>query len=137
MPWIDGQFRSAANPAQRTLLGGDEGGFGALETALSYPTVFGNAIAQSAYPLSTGDRELFALVDRAANKTQRFYLDWGRYDGQRQSDLVNIAGFTRAVRDRMQAKGYRVTGREFNDGSAMPFFSGRLLPALRDFFPVK
>lgn len=137
VPWIDGQFRSAAEPARRALMGADEAGFGALETVLSYPQVFGSAVAQSAYPLSTGDRELLALVDRAANKTQRFYLDWGRYDGRRVSDQVDIAGFTRAVRDRLQAKGYRVKGREFNDGSAQLFISQRALAALREFFPVK
>src|SRR6185312_8165721 len=137
VPWIDGQFRTAQDPSKRTLLGVDEGGFGALETVLSYPNVFGNGMAQSAYPLSAGNRELLALVDRAANKTQRFYLDWGRYDGRRVSDQVDIAGFTKSVRDRMQAKGYRVTGREFNDGSAWPFVSQRILPALREFFPLR
>lgn len=137
VPWIDGQFRTAAEPAQRLLLGADEAGFGALETALSYPKVFGNAVAQSAYHLSTGDRELFELVDRAANKNQRFYLDWGRYDGRRVADQVDIAGFTKAVRDRMQARGYRVTGREFNEGSSWLFVSQRLVPALREFFPLK
>lgn len=137
VPWVDGQFRTAAEPAQRLLLGADEAGFGALETALSYPKVFGNAMAQSAYHLSTGDRELFALVDRAANKTQRFYLDWGRYDGRRVADQVDIAGFTKAVRDRMQAKGYRVKGREFNEGSSWLFVSQRVVPALREFFPLK
>ena len=137
VPWIDGQFRTAAEPAQRLLLGADEAGFGALETALSYPKVFGNAAAQSAYHLSTGDRELFELVDRAANKNQRFYLDWGRYDGRRVADQVDIAGFTKAVRDRMQAKGYRVTGREFNEGSSWLFVSQRIVPALREFFPLK
>lgn len=137
VPWIDGQFRTEAASSQRALLGADEAGFGALETVLSYPKVFGNGMAQSAYHLSAGDRELLELVDRAANKTQRFYLDWGSYDGRRVSDQVDIAGFTKSVRDRMQARGYRVTGREFHEGSAWPFASQRILPALREFFPVK
>ena len=137
VPWIDGQFRTLAEPSQRTLLGADEAGFGVLETALSYPKVFGNVVSQSAYHLSTGDRELLTLVDRAANKTQRFYLDWGRYDGRRVSDQVDIAGFTKAVRDRMQAKGYHVKGREFNEGSAWPFVGQRAMPVLREIFPTK
>jgi enterochelin esterase-like enzyme/outer membrane protein assembly factor BamB len=137
VPWIDGQFRTAQDASQRTLMGVDEAGFGALETALSYPNVFGKAMAQSAYHLSAGDRELLALVDRAANKTQHFYLDWGRYDARRVSDQVDIAGFTKSVRDRMQAKDYHVTSREFNEGSAWPFVSQRILPALREFFPLR
>ena len=75
--------------------------------------------------------------DRAANKTQRFYLDWGRYVGRRVSDQVDIAGFTKAVRDRMQTKSYRVTNREFHDGSAWLLIGQRVLPALREFFPAK
>ena len=76
-------------------------------------------------------------MDRAANKSQRFYLDWGRYDGRRVADQVDIAGFTKAVRDRMRAKGYRVTGREFNEGSSWLFVGQRVVPALREFFPLK
>jgi enterochelin esterase-like enzyme/outer membrane protein assembly factor BamB len=137
VPWIDGQFRTASEPSQRLLLGADEAGFGALETVLSYPKVFGNALAQSAYHLSSGDRELFELIDRAANKTQRFYLDWGRYDGRRVADQIDIAGFTKAVHDRMQGKGYRVKGREFNEGSSWLFMSQRIVPALREFLPLR
>jgi outer membrane protein assembly factor BamB/enterochelin esterase-like enzyme len=137
VPWIDGQFRTVNEPSQRLILGADEAGFGALETVLSYPKVFGNALAQSAYHLSTGDRELFELVDRAANKTQRFYLDWGHYDGRRVADQIDIAGFTKAVHDRMQARGYRVEGREFNEGSSWLFLSQRIVPALREFLPLK
>ncbi len=137
VPWIDGQFRTVADPAERSLLGADEGGFGALETVLSYPKVFGIGIGQSAYHLSAGDRELLELVDRAANKNQRFYLDWARYDGRRESDQVDIAHFTKSVLDRMESKGYRVVGHEFNEGSAWPFLTQRLLPTLQAIFPAK
>ena len=136
VPWIDGQFRTVAQPAGRTLLGGDEGGFGALEIGVSHPEIFGNVMAQSGYPLSYGDRELFALIDRSSNKGQRFYLDWGRYDGRRKSDRIDMPAFMRATAERLKKRGYSVTTREFSDGGATPFWVQRIMPALREFFPL-
>ena len=80
VPLVDGQFRTLAQPRQRVLLGADEGGFGAVEAVLRLPGVFGNAVAHSVFPLSKGGDELLALVDRTATPTERFYVDWGRYD---------------------------------------------------------
>jgi enterochelin esterase-like enzyme len=120
-----------AQASGRTLVGADEAGFAAVEIGLLHPAVFGRIVAHSIYPLSKGDAELLALVDRTPASSQRFYLDWGRYDPRRKADLLDIAGFTERLRDRLRARGYRVEGREYPDGSAVPFWSARAVQALR------
>jgi outer membrane protein assembly factor BamB/enterochelin esterase-like enzyme len=131
VPLVDGKFRTMAQASGRTLVGADEAGFAAVEIGLLHPAVFGRIVAHSIYPLSKGDAELLALVDRTPASSQRFYLDWGRYDPRRKADLLDIAGFTERLRDRLRARGYRVEGREYPDGSAVPFWSARAVQALR------
>ncbi len=135
VPLIDSRFRTLADPRQRVILGPDEGGFAAVETALRLPQVFGGAIAHSLFPLSKGGEQLLALVDRATATTQRFHVDWGRYDPHRQSDLLDVAGFSRALHARLAARGYTVTGGESPDGSLLPFWTERSIAGLRALFP--
>lgn len=135
VPWIDGQFRTRAAAADRVLLGGDEAGFAAVEIGLRYPRVFGKIAAQSLFPLSAGDAELMALIDRAAMTDQRFYVDWGRYDPRRRSDKLDVRDFSARVHTRLTSRGFTVTGREWNDGSTVLFWSARAVGAMRDLLP--
>ena len=136
VPLVDGRFRTLADPRQRVVLGADEGGFGAVEAVLRLPGVFGNAVAHSVFPLSKGGDELLALVDRSAKTTQRFYVDWGRYDPHRRADLLDVPGFSKALHARLAARGSLVGGREWADGSTLPFWIERSLEALRTLFPA-
>jgi enterochelin esterase-like enzyme len=131
VPLIDGRFRTLTDASGRTLVGADEAGYAAVETALSHPKIFGRVAAHSIYPLSKGDAELLALVERTPASGQRFYLDWGSYDPRRKADLLDVGGFTERLRDRLRTRGYRVEGREYPDGSAVPFWSARTVQALR------
>ena len=131
VPWIDGQFRTSRRPEDRVVLGADEAGFAAVEIGLSYPNVFGNVAAQSLFPLSAGDQELLALIDRTPKTAQRFYVDWGRFDPRRRADRLDVPGFSARVRDRLAAKGFTVEGREWNDGSTVNYWSARAVGAVR------
>jgi outer membrane protein assembly factor BamB/enterochelin esterase-like enzyme len=135
VPWIDGQFRTRAEPASRVLLGADEAGFAAVEVGLRYPKVFGHIAAQSLFPLSAGDDELLALVDRTPASAQRFSIDWGRYDPRRATDRLDVPGFSARVRERLAARGYQVVGEAWNDGSLVPLWSARAVIALRALLP--
>ena len=134
VPWMDGRFRTVPDAAQRGILGADEGAFGALDTALRYPRVFGRVAAQSVFALSKGENELLALIDGAPKTGQRFYVDWGRYDPRRQSDELDVPGVSKTLRDRLAARGFAVDGREWADGSATLFWTTRVVPALRAMF---
>jgi hypothetical protein len=75
------------------------------------------------------------LIDRTPKSSQRFYLNWGKYDPRRRADNVDVAGFTGAVSDRLRKRGFQVDSRESNDGSAWLFAADRARIALRAFFP--
>jgi outer membrane protein assembly factor BamB len=131
VPLVDRTFRTLADPRQRFLYGVDEGAFGALETVLRHPTVFANVLAQSVYAVGRGGPELLAEVERTTPAGQRFYLDWGRYDGRRPVDELDVAGLTRTLRERLASRGFAVEGREFADGSDVPLWSARARYGLR------
>jgi enterochelin esterase family protein len=135
VPWIDGQFRTRAEPASRVLLGADEAGFAAVEVGLRYPKVFGHIAAQSLFPLSAGADELLALIDRTPASAQRFSIDWGRYDPRRATDRLDVPGFSARVRERLAARGHQVVGEAWNDGSLVPLWSARAVIALRALLP--
>ena len=137
VPWIDGQFRTRTASADRVLLGGDEAGFAAVEIGLRYPQVFGRVAAQSLFPLSSGDAELMALIDRTAKTDQRYYVDWGRYDPRRRSDKLDVRDFSSRVHARLKSRGFSVAGHEWNDGSTVLFWSARAVGAMRDLLPVR
>ena len=136
VPWIDGQFRTQASATGRVLLGADEAGFAAVEIGVRHPQVFGNIAGQSLFPLSSGDAELMALIDRAVPGGQRFYVDWGRYDPRRRSDKLDVRDFSSRVQARLRTRGFAVSGREWSDGSTVPFWSARAVGALRDLLPA-
>lgn len=135
VPLIDQRFRTLADPRQRAVVGADEAGFAAVETALRLPRLFANAVAHSVFPLSKGGDELLELVDRAPKQGQRFYVDWGRYDPHRAADLLDVAGFSKTLHARLAARGFLVSGREWADGSALPFWVERAIEGLRATFP--
>jgi enterochelin esterase-like enzyme len=137
VPFIDSRFRTLAEGKARTLFGVDEGGYAAVYTALRAPALFGNVIGQSVFPIGQGESQLLALASERSRAPARFYLDWGRYDPHRVSDRTDVAGFTRTLSERLRAYGYPVESRESADGSALAFWGERLMPALRQFFPVE
>jgi outer membrane protein assembly factor BamB/enterochelin esterase-like enzyme len=134
---IDREFRTRESASDRYLVGADEAGFAVIETGLLFPHVFGNVISQSVFPLSKGDQELLALIDRTPPSRQRFHLDWGRYDPRRKSDLLDVPGFTKQVRDRLAARGFPTSGREWPDGSAVPLWSAHAVVALQTLLPME
>ena len=135
VPWIDAQFRTKPEAAHRLLAGADEAGFAAVEIGLRAPQVFGRILAQSLFPLSSGDRELLGMIDRTPPSKVAFYVDWGRYDPRRATDKLDVPGFSAQVRERLAKRGYAVSGREWNDGSIVVLWSARLVMALRDVLP--
>ena len=137
VPWIDSQFRTSATPEHRVLVGADEAGFAAVEIAVRYPAVFGNIVAQSLFPLSDGDEQLIAAIDRAPQTSQRFYVDWGTYDPRRSSDLLDVPGFSARVHERLSARGFAVSGRAWNDGSVVSLWSARAAAAVTSLLPRK
>ena len=64
-------------------------------------------------------------VDTLAKPTQRFYLDWGQFDPRRETDRLNVPGFTRRLAERLEARGEQVTSREWKDGSSVAFWVDR------------
>ena len=136
VPWIDGQFRTRTDARNRLLTGADEAGFAAVEIGLRSPAVFGSILAQSLFPLSSGDRELLDLIDRTPVSSQVFYVDWGRYDPRRASDKLDVRGFSAQVRERLAKRGYVVRGREWNDGSTVALWAARLVTALKQILPM-
>ena len=136
VPWIDKQFRTKPEAQHRLLAGADEAGFAAVETGLRAPAIFGRILAQSLFPLSSGDRELLGMIDRTPPSKVTFYVDWGRYDPRRASDKLDVPGFSAQVRERLAKRGYAVSGREWNDGSIVALWSGRLVTALRETLPA-
>jgi outer membrane protein assembly factor BamB len=136
VPWVDGQFRTLTTAAERVLIGGDEAGFAAVEIGLRYPSVFGNIIGQSLFPLSAGDAELLARIDKTPQSAQRYHIDWGKYDPRRARDKLDVPGFSSRVLDRLRGRGFTVSGGATHDGSTGLFWADRVVNAMQEISPA-
>lgn len=136
VPWIDARFRTRAEPASRVLLGADEAGYGAVETGLLHPEVFGAIVAQSIFAMTGDDRKLLDLVADTPPSAQRFWVDWGRHDPRRRTDGLDVAAYTREVSARLAAAGHAVGGGEYPDGSGLLLWRQRAIAALGELLPA-
>jgi enterochelin esterase family protein len=135
VPLIDGRFRTRTSARDRVLIGIDEAGFGVVETTLHHPDVFGGAIAQSIFAMTGAGDDLVSFIEKTPPAGQRFVVDWGKYDYRRSTDLTDVPGYSRRVRQALEARGYETRGREWNDGMDLSFGVDRMVRALRVLFP--
>jgi len=136
VPLIDARYRTVAKASARAILGGDEGGFGALYVAFKYPNVFGRVAAQSAMPIAEGEGLLLELISTKPKIETTFYLDWGKYDQRLTLAGTNIARSGRLLMQRLRAAGYHVVGGETPNGAGFPNWRLQTHKILETFFPI-
>jgi S-formylglutathione hydrolase FrmB len=133
--FVDGRYRTRAQPAARALAGVDMGGYGALTLALQYPDVFSAAVSHSGV-LAPGDRVAFRaifgadslawrahdpifLLDRARSRhapLPALYADWGAGDAG--------APGNRAFRDSVALRHVALDAREHAGGHSWEYWRG-------------
>jgi enterochelin esterase family protein len=114
MPWVRKRYRASSDPAKTVIGGSSLGGFAAAHLALLHPDIFGNVISLSAsYWLgaeSVARQWLVAQYRQSPRLPIRFYQTIGLWDGE-----LGLQP-NRDMRAVLDAKGYRVTYREFAGG---------------------
>jgi pimeloyl-ACP methyl ester carboxylesterase len=120
----------------RVVIGASEGGYSAMEIGLRYPHVFGGVAAQSILPIGMGDRQMLDTIEMHPALPVRIYLDWGRYDPVDPRDGTDVPAFGRRLKAALLENGYKVSGREWNDGPDVPVLATRLQEMLKAWFPV-
>lgn len=122
VPWAANRYRAGEDPSGNILCGPSHGGLAAAFTAATYPTVFGNVLAQSGSfwwsPEYPRDHEWLAqLLAMADRLPVRFRLEAGRLDRWRlREDDPTVLNATRHLRNVLRAKGYRADYHEFTGG---------------------
>ncbi|MGI0131057.1 MAG: alpha/beta hydrolase-fold protein [Thermoplasmata archaeon] len=137
LPWMRRRYRLRMEPSKTVLAGSSLGGVAAAYTALRYPHLVGNVLAQSgAFQVgSSGSRSgpsslmhEFALAPKFAIK---FYLDAGKIEGTTFPGLpVSLLGSVRHMRDVLMAKGYSVSYAEFDGGHDYACWNGTFADGL-------
>lgn len=134
IPYIDGNFRTLATTESRAVLGGDEGGFGAYYVAFKHPGSFGKVAGQSVLEIGEGGPQLLALIEASQGLPIEAYLDWGLYDYRNPVNEEIVPDFSRALWQKLQRKGYRVSGGESPTGSGFASWRTRTQLILEAFF---
>ncbi len=131
-PWIDGRFRTRADPAGTAVMGSSMGGLISLYAALRHPTVFGGAGVFS--PSLWFSPEVFAVA-RAAGRHRalpRIYLVSGGREGPPEDPGAVARDQARLV-DTLAAAGFRVGSHVHAsvpaDGTHSEWFWRREFPA--------
>jgi enterochelin esterase-like enzyme/outer membrane protein assembly factor BamB len=135
VPFIDKKYRTMAKPEARAILGGDEGGYAALNIGFRYPDVFGKVAGQSVCPIAEGGPELMALAQKSPRLPLKLYLDWGKYDFRYSLYGEDPRGFSQTFVKILQSKKYQIAGGEVNEGSDYASWRRRTDKILQTLFP--
>ena len=125
IPWVRQHYHVTSDPAHTIVGGLSRGGLAAAFAALQHPEIFGNVYSEQGYfswkagdsdsqeENEANDAEYGWLIRRYAEAPKlsiRFYLIAGLLERENGLLIAN-----RHMRDVLQAKGYTVGYREFND----------------------
>ena len=135
---IEGTYRVRKDAAARTAIGISGSGPAAIQCALQFPDLFGQAGTQSAFLFDFAINSLTPLVGKVAEeKRPRVYLDWGRYDLRNPAEGWDVGGYNKRFTDILKDQGYTVMGGEQADGFDWLSFRTRTHKMLEALFPKK
>lgn len=126
VPSVDKRFRTFPTPDHRVILGSSLAAYGAIDLAVSAPSVFG-LCAAIAPPVQTATVVSNQPAARAAVVSIKFFVMGGVYDS-----MLNGARLLRTTLDEYQAP---VTYLEVSEGHNTNTFRGHLDDALKALLP--
>jgi enterochelin esterase-like enzyme len=138
VPFIDKTYRTIAKAEARAFMGGDEGGYAAINTAFQHPGVIGMLAGQSTHLLTgAGGDELRDLIRNSEKIPVRFYLDWGAYDYRNTQGGYSWITDNKNLVTMLEEKGYSWTGGEVSEGWGFASWRNRTDKILEEFFPLQ
>lgn len=126
MPWIDQQYNTSHDNADRAMLGISNGGNISLYIGITASDQFGKIAAMS----SNYEKELFLLYGQASSPVPELYLDMGIYDIPGLKPLVRK--FVELLDD--HGDDYRMYW--YPEGHSWGNWEGHLRVPLMQFFPL-
>jgi enterochelin esterase-like enzyme len=138
--FIDSEYRTISDPAERLVVGDSYGGLISLYIALCRPEIFGAAYSQSGYVSFQNDK-LISLFQSSPVKPVRLFVDVGLYE-RNVGALFLPAGETdflegnRRFNQVLESKGFEHVYREYPEGHTWGNWRGHLVDALEYFFGI-
>ncbi|MGA8711233.1 MAG: alpha/beta hydrolase-fold protein [Thermoplasmata archaeon] len=133
LPWLRRRYGLRTTASRTVLAGSSLGAVAAVDTALRYPKLFGNVLAQSGAfqwfgrELGGPPTSLMQEYVRAPKLPLRFYLDAGTQEAKVTGKMpLSLLGSVRHLRDVLEAKGYPVAYAEFDGGHDYACWRGTL-----------
>lgn len=127
VPMVDKRYRTFPTPDHRVILGSSLAAYGAIDLAVSAPSVFG-LCAALAPPVQTATVVSNQAAARSAVVSIKFFVMGGVYDS-----MIDGARLLHATLDQYQAP---VTYLEVSEGHNTNTFRGHLDDALKALLPV-
>ncbi len=136
VPFIDGKYRTIADPNSRLMMGGSSGGYLSILAALKHPGVVNLIAGHSTNVDSPRGDELRALIVSTEKLPLQLYLHWGKYDIRDSSTGLDRAAVNTTLFKNLKDKGYVLYGGEFNEGYGYASWRTRINDILETFFPM-
>jgi outer membrane protein assembly factor BamB/enterochelin esterase-like enzyme len=136
IPFIDGKYRTIAEPHGRANHGGGFSAFDAILCTLKLPGTVGKVAAQSLFIFDFLETMLQPIPE-PSDPPLTIYIEWGRYDLRNPHEAWDIRKSDEKFVKELRDKGYKVTGGEVPDGTGWPSWRNRTNLVLETLFPVK
>ena len=129
VPFVDGKFSTLQEPNERVVLGDSYGGSISARISFAHPEVFGKSGWHSC-ALWTDDFELSKIIQAAEKHPIKIASVWGKYEESLTEDM-------RKVSNVLEAKGYDIFSKEYNEGHSWGLWKATLDDILIYLLPSK
>lgn len=135
VPFIDENYRTIADPAQRLNAGMGFAGYAALYGSFKYPGVFGNISSQSAFMITYQENQLKEAIATAENHPVKIFLEWAHYDYRSDVEGWGAGKANVSVTEYLKEYGYQPKTNIVKMGSGWGSWKHRAGDLLIHFFP--
>lgn len=137
LPFVDGRYRTDADPARRAHVGMGFGGYSALTTAFLRPDLAHQVATQSTFLMTSMEDDLAAAIPAATETPLSVYLEWGTYDLRAPMEGWDIAEANRRLAALLGEKGFAPHTNEVSDGFGWGAWRNRYGQVFETLFPLE
>ncbi len=125
VPYIDGQYKTSADPSKRAVLGASLGGLTSIFIAYEHPEVFGLSAGHSS-AFQINNNYMINMMASGLVEPIKIYLDVGTFE--------SLLDENQQMQDVLESRGYDYVYNEWNDGHSWGNWRGHIDNILEYFF---
>jgi enterochelin esterase-like enzyme len=136
-PFIDGNYRTLADAANRGTIGMGPTAEPAVRMALLHPDTFGFSGVHSPWLFDYALPGVKQAIAELGDQKPHIYVDIGAFDMRNSEENWDTRKYAKGFVELLKENGIPVTYKTFQDGTGVPSWRHRTVPMLMSLLPAK